>query len=110
MSTFSDKVFPAIVIVVAVVGFLFVAYKLVMNEPIFGFSQNTVSASTAPFDHSDCQYPNRLSNPVDGCDNTDPARPECMKFGTEDCTIVNSEPESPPAASGEVKTPSCSEN
>lgn len=38
-----------------------------------------------PFDHSNCQYPPRLSNPPDGCDNSDPAHPECMKYGTEEC-------------------------
>lgn len=32
-----------------------------------------------PFDHSNCQYPMRWSNPVDGCDNSDPAVPECIK-------------------------------
>ena len=31
------------------------------------------------FDHSNCQYPDRWSNPADGCDNSDPAVPECMK-------------------------------
>ena len=32
-----------------------------------------------PFDHSNCQYPDRWSNPKDGCDNSDPAVPECIK-------------------------------
>ena len=36
-------------------------------------------ASAATFDHSNCQYPERWSNPVDGCDNSDPAVPECIK-------------------------------
>lgn len=36
-------------------------------------------ASAATFDHSNCQYPDRWSNPVDGCDNSDPAAPECIK-------------------------------
>lgn len=45
------------------------------------------SAAVPEFDHSNCQYPNRLSNPPDGCDNSDPARPECMKFGLEDCDL-----------------------
>lgn len=36
------------------------------------------------FDHSNCQYPDRWSNPVDGCDNSDPAVPECIKaFSTK---------------------------
>lgn len=38
------------------------------------------SASQATvFDHSNCQYPERWTNPADGCDNTDPAVPECTK-------------------------------
>ena len=38
-----------------------------------------------PFDHSNCQYPDRWSNPVDGCDNSDPAVPECIKsFSTKE--------------------------
>lgn len=32
-----------------------------------------------PFSHEYCQYPDRWSNPVDGCDNSDPAVPECIK-------------------------------
>lgn len=54
---------------------------------LFGYSagylmasnQKTASAAPAPFDHSNCQYPDRWSNPVDGCDNSDPAVPECIK-------------------------------
>lgn len=34
--------------------------------------------SQVPFDHSNCQYPNRESNPPQGCDNSDPAIPECV--------------------------------
>ena len=42
--------------------------------------QNTpASGATQPFDHSNCQYPDRWSNPEDGCDNSDPAVPECIK-------------------------------
>lgn len=38
----------------------------------------------ASFDHSNCQYPDRWTNPADGCDNSDPAVPECIKaFSTE---------------------------
>lgn len=70
----------------------------------------SVSQPAPPFDHSDCQYPERLSNPPDGCDNSDPARPECMKFGTEDCDLPYADGSLPirnetvaPAASHEVK-------
>lgn len=31
---------------------------------------------TPMFDHSVCQYPDRVSNPVDGCDNSDLANPD----------------------------------
>ena len=41
-----------------------------------------------PFGHSNCQYPDRALNPEYGCDNSDPARPECMKGGTENCEQV----------------------
>ena len=37
------------------------------------------ASDTAPFDHNNCQYPDRWSNPVNGCDNSDPAVPECIK-------------------------------
>ena len=36
-------------------------------------------AQTSTFDHSDCQYPYRATNPSDGCDNSDPACPELIK-------------------------------
>lgn len=36
------------------------------------------------FSHENCQYPDRWSNPANGCDNSDPAVPECIKeFSTE---------------------------
>ena len=39
-----------------------------------------------PFDHSQCQYPDRTTNPPDGCDNSDPANPYCAVKGLpEDC-------------------------
>ena len=44
-------------------------------------SQSVIKAETT-FDHSQCQYPNRLSNPANGCDNTDPACPAEIKGGT----------------------------
>ena len=95
-----------------IIGFLLYAgYKLIVDEPIFGSP-----AAAAQFDHSQCQYPNRETNPPDGCDNSDPARPECMKFGTEDCNIPVQDEPTPvstpivaPAPSDEVKIPSCKE-
>lgn len=38
----------------------------------------------APVDKINCQYPTRWSNPAGGCDNSDPAAPECIKeFSTK---------------------------
>lgn len=43
------------------------------------------ASQSAAFDHSNCQYPDRWSNPADGCDNSDPAVPECIKaFSTKE--------------------------
>lgn len=43
-----------------------------------------VGAVAPTFTHENCQYPDRWTNPVDGCDNSDPAVPECIKaFSTE---------------------------
>lgn len=43
------------------------------------------ASAAQPFDHSNCQYPDRWSNPVNGCDNSDPAVPECIKaFSTKE--------------------------
>lgn len=42
-------------------------------------TQPASASQTVTFDHSNCQYPDRWSNPADGCDNSDPAVPECIK-------------------------------
>lgn len=43
------------------------------------------ASASQSFDHSNCQYPERWSNPADGCDNSDPAVPECIKaFSTKE--------------------------
>lgn len=39
----------------------------------------------APFDHSGCQYPDRTTNPPNGCDNSDPCDPAQTKGGSGDC-------------------------
>lgn len=116
MRNFTERIFPTLVIIVAVIATIYVGYKLLTDEPIFGLNSQPVSAQSLVFDHSNCQYPNRLSNPPDGCDNSDPARPECMKFGTEECDLPYPDgsipifvPETPPAASQEVKIPTCKE-
>lgn len=42
-------------------------------------TQPASASQGVSFDHSNCQYPERWSNPADGCDNSDPAVPECIK-------------------------------
>jgi hypothetical protein len=67
----------------------------------------------AVFDHSACQYPDRETNPPNGCDNSDPACPETIKFGY-DCqptskTTTNEQiPTSQNTETG-VKPKSCNE-
>lgn len=58
------------------------------------------------FDHSDCQYPNRDTNPPNGCDNSDPACPETIKYGY-DCEPKTAEPvtEQPTAPVQSAPTP-----
>lgn len=52
-----------------------VAAQLVQPSP-----QPAKALQSAPV----CQYPDRWSNPPNGCDNSDPAVPECIKdFSTK---------------------------
>lgn len=72
--------------VAIIVGLLIglVAAELVKPSP---------APAQAAFSHANCQYPDRWTNPPNGCDNSDPAVPECIKaFSTEqgekDCIAV----------------------
>ena len=51
------------------------AAGMIMPRPYI----RALDGEPAVFDHSNCQYPDRWSNPKDGCDNSDPAVPECIK-------------------------------
>lgn len=68
-----------------IVGLLIglIAAQLVGTAP-----KTTNAAESAPFDHSQCQYPTRTTNPPDGCDNTDPCDPANVKGGSGDCALV----------------------
>lgn len=55
------------------------------------------------FDHSQCQYPNRTTNPVDGCDNTDPCDPANTKGGSGECSPATVTPAPTKAAECEGK-------
>jgi len=46
------------------------------------------AAESAPFDHSGCQYPDRTTNPANGCDNSDPCDPAQTKGGSGDCLPI----------------------
>lgn len=96
---FTEFWFPLIFIVVGVAGFLYVAWWLLAGQAY---------ATVAPaFDHSNCQYPLRQSNPVDGCDNSDPADPiAAAKGGTESILPATV----PPAASQPVVIANCKDN
>lgn len=76
------------------------------------------AGATTTFDHSNCQYPNRWSNPVDGCDNSDPAVPECTKAwsteeGEKSCidafVKAHQEPKTVPVQQTPATTPTVSE-
>lgn len=46
---------------------------------------NPTQVSAQTFDHSNCQYPDRTSNPANGCDNSDPCDPANVKGGDGSC-------------------------
>lgn len=76
---FTEFWFPLVFIVVGVIGFLYVAWWLLSGQ---------VNASSVPaFDHSQCQYPLRQSNPIDGCDNSDPADPSTAAKGGDESIL-----------------------
>ncbi len=52
-----------------------IALSMVTIEP----RPEPINAEPVRFDHSNCQYPDRWTNPANGCDNSDPAVPECIK-------------------------------
>lgn len=120
MSKFKEVIFPLLVILVAVGAFVWIGYALLFDQPVFG-----ASPPAAGFDHSNCQYPDRWSNPINGCDNSDPAVPECIKgMSSEsdekqciDAFVKSKDEPAPisdstvaPAASQSVKPLSCTGN
>ena len=66
----------------------------------------TSNADSMPSDQSQCQYPNRPTNPAGGCDNSDPCDPaDAAKGGSGDCLPQSStqEPVSPQSTPVESK-------
>lgn len=64
--------------VLAVLVVTFISLLLPSQNP----TQPASASQGVVFDHSNCQYPDRWSNPANGCDNSDPAVPECIKAST----------------------------
>lgn len=60
---------------------LFALFVLWVLYAIFSNASATGQQNNAKFDHNRCQYPERDTNPPNGCDNSDPACPETMKLG-----------------------------
>lgn len=90
-----------------VVAALFLFYAVLAQAAPAASSQ-----SPAPFDHSNCQYPNRETNPPNGCDNSDPACPETIKYGydcqpTPQTPVVEQKPTSQNIET--PKKPECAE-
>lgn len=75
----------AAVLVLATVS-LYMGASIVM--PVETRPQPAQATDTAVFDYSGCQYPDRTTNPPDGCDNSDPCDPANVKGGSGDCTPI----------------------
>lgn len=58
---------------------------------VIGQSTPPAMVQAQTFDHSNCQYPDRTTNPSNGCDNSDPCDPANVKGGSGDCTDKPSE-------------------
>jgi hypothetical protein len=65
-----------VILLIMIGGFIFMGLYSIFPDV---FSMKWAYAEEQPFDHSNCQYPDRWSNPTTGCDNSDPAVPECIK-------------------------------
>lgn len=68
------KAFWVIVWVFAIAG-----VWVLFNRPDLLIVGASALEPAPAFDHSNCQYPERWTNPPNGCDNSDPAVPECIK-------------------------------
>lgn len=77
-----NVIVPALVILVAAGAFVWIT--IILISPDRSAAQSALfPAQERPFDHSNCQYPFRKSNPVNGCDNSDPADPIKAAKGVE---------------------------
>lgn len=86
--------------------------SLVLAIAIVGVSvalppETRTQSAIAAFDHSTCQYPDRTTNPANGCDNSDPCDPsDAVKGGSGDCTPTYTQPTvQPPTPEPQTVTP-----
>lgn len=75
---------PLLIAILLLAGLAFVAYILFV-------SPRAIAETAQPFDHSNCQYPFRESNPPDGCDNSDPADPLTVTKGGSETSGVQTQ-------------------
>lgn len=74
---------------IAVLSAAILAVGITTVLPAQSRPQPAAAQQAAPFDHSQCQYPDRTTNPADGCDNSDPCDPaSAAKGGSGDCAPV----------------------
>jgi hypothetical protein len=52
---------------------------IIVGTLLIAPAESRTQPAVAAFDHTNCQYPERWTNPADACDNSDPAVPECIK-------------------------------
>lgn len=77
--------------ILTISGILIVAFGVNIVLPAESRPQPAGASQSAPFDHSQCQYPTRTTNPPDGCDNSDPCDPaSAAKGGSGECAPVTS--------------------
>lgn len=81
--TFNRLLFGILVIQVIALGVMFSTMPEVRPAPA------SAQQLSQPFDHSNCQYPDRTTNPPNGCDNSDPCDPANVKGDTGDCENDN---------------------
>lgn len=72
-------------LIVSALGIAILAVGISTALPAQTRTQPANASPAAEFDHSTCQYPDRTTNPVDGCDNSDPCDPENTKGGSGEC-------------------------
>ena len=69
--------FITLILIIAI-AFQFIILSERVNSPVV----------KPAFDHSQCQYPGRTTNPPNGCDNSVPCNPINTKGGDGSCGLV----------------------